>query len=482
MVKAEMGLDAMILSSKKERRKGILGYFSKPYFEVTAALEPRPPVRPNPYREEPEPPPQRELSTREEFQNSMLGPLAREVRELKQRIEALSRKDAQQAPPQAAQPAPATEPEQGPRTFAKEELEEIKKLLYSAVSNKDKQDPKPVSFPQANGGSWQAPQTTQTTQADGQQDAQQLLRQQLMSLQLPQEQQPRKQTQPAQQTKQSQQTQQQAPRAAARSLPEHEETLDLLARELLAEELGQEGVDLLMDQIRPAAEDGAELEELRGLLAEALAGLVKCAGSLRMKKSGPRIIAIVGPTGVGKTTTIAKLAAMHALSRNASVAMVTMDNFRVGAVEQLKTYAKIMDLPLEVAANAQELAKVLALHSDKDLILIDTAGRSPKDAERLDELKGYLECQPGIETYLCMSATTRARELDEIIATFGVLPITRFLFTKLDESESYGCIVNMHLKHKLPLSYFTTGQKVPEDIEVATARKLAALVVRESTR
>ncbi len=482
MVKAEMGLDAMILSSKKERRKGILGYFSKPYFEVTAALEPRPPVRPNPYREEPEPPPQRELSTREEFQNSMLGPLAREVRELKQRIEALSRKDAQQAPSQAAQPAPATEPEQGPRTFAKEELEEIKKLLYSAVSNKEKQDPKLVSFPQADGGSRQAPQVTQATQAGGQQDAQLLLRQQLMSLQLPQEQQPRKQTQKAQQTQQTQQTQQ-APRAAVHSLPEHEEEmLDLLARELLAEELGQEGVDLLMEQIRPAAEDGAELEELRGLLAEALAGLVKCAGSLRMKKSGPRIIAIVGPTGVGKTTTIAKLAAMHALSRNASVAMVTMDNFRVGAVEQLKTYAKIMDLPLEVAATAQELAKVLAQHSDKDLILIDTAGRSPKDAERLDELKGFLECQPGIETYLCMSATTRARELDEIIATFGVLPITRFLFTKLDESESYGCIVNMHLKHKLPLSYFTTGQKVPEDIEVATARKLAALVVRESTR
>jgi flagellar biosynthesis protein FlhF len=173
---------------------------------------------------------------------------------------------------------------------------------------------------------------------------------------------------------------------------------------------------------------------------------------------------------------------MHALNRGASVAMITTDNFRVGAIEQLKTYAKIMDIPLEVAATSQELAKTLARHADKDLILIDTAGRSPKDAERLAELKGYLECHPGIETYLCMSATTRARELDEIIATFGVLPITRFLFTKLDESESYGCIVNTHLKHKLPLSYFTTGQKVPEDIEVASARKLAALVVKESTR
>jgi len=455
MVKAEMGLDAMILSSKKERRKGILGYFFKPYFEVTAALEPRPPSRPNPYREEPAPvPPERELSAREEFQNSMLGPLAREVRELKIRIEALSRNDAAQAPEQKAQPEPAPEPEQGPRTFAKEELEEIKKLLYNAVSGKDKQLPVPVSFPQVDA------QVQHPTQQQGALQ----LRDHLAGMQELRE--PR------------------LDRSTAPKLPATEENrlLELLARELRDEELGNEGVELLMEQIRPAAEDGADLDELRGLLVEALTGLVRCAGSLRLKKNGPRIMAIVGPTGVGKTTTIAKLAAMHALKRGASVAMVTTDNFRVGAIEQLKTYAKIMDLPLEVATTSQELAKVLARHADKDLILIDTAGRSPKDAERLAELKGYLECHPGIETYLCMSASTRARELDEIVATFGVLPVTKFLFTKLDESESFGSIVYAHLKHKLPLSYFATGQKVPEDIEVASSRKLAALVVKESTR
>ena len=120
-------------------------------------------------------------------------------------------------------------------------------------------------------------------------------------------------------------------------------------------------------------------------MAETLAGMVKCSGSLRIKKNGPRIVAVVGPTGVGKTTTIAKLAAMYALNRKVSVAMITTDNFRVGAVEQLKTYAKIMDLPIEVAGSSQELAKALAKHADKDLILIDTAGRSPKDSERLEE-------------------------------------------------------------------------------------------------
>ena len=455
MVKAEMGLDAMILSSKKERRKGLLGYFFKPYFEVTAALEPRAPSRPNPYREAAQAPPvqERELSTREEFQNSMLGPLAREVRELKVRIEALSRKDAAPVEPPPPRLEAAPEPAQGPRTFSKDELEEIKKLLYNAVSGKEKQQqPQTVNFPQVDALGLQplAQQVAAQHQAAQQQAP------------------PPPAAQPAAQQS-----------AAA---PEEQRLLAKLAEELRGEEMGPASIAMLMEQIRPAAEDGAGAEELRALLAETLAGAVKCSGSLRIKKNGPRIMAVVGPTGVGKTTTIAKLAAMHALNRRVSVAMVTTDNFRVGAVEQLKTYAKIMDLPLEVVASAQELAKALAMHADKDLILIDTAGRSPKDSERIDEMRGYLECHPGIEAYLCLSATTRSRELDEIVATFGALPITKLLFTKLDESRTFGCIVDAYLKHKMPLSYFSTGQKVPEDIEVATSRKLASMVVKESAR
>ena len=457
MVKAEMGLDAMILSSKKGRRKGILGFFSKPYFEVTAALEPRAPSRPNPYREAPAPAPvqERELSTREEFQNSMLGPLAREVRDLKVRIEALARKEVPQAvaplPVQQAQPVrpePVAEAAQGPRTFSKEELDEIKKLLYSAVSGKEKQAPQAVNFPQVDPfGQHSMPQQGATPQGAPQQQG---MMQQIMAPQT--------------------------------TVLEEQRLLEKLTEELRAEEMGSAGIAFLMEQIRPAAEDGAGIEELRALLAETIAGAVKCSGSLRIKKNGPRIMAVVGPTGVGKTTTIAKLAAMHALNRRVSVAMVTTDTFRVGAVEQLKTYAKIMDLPLEVVASAQELSKALAKHADKDLILIDTAGRSPKDSERIEEMKGYLECHPGIEAYLCLSATTRSLELDEIVATFSKLPITKLLFTKLDESKSFGCIVDAYLKHKLPLSYFSTGQKVPEDIEVATSRKLASMVVKESSR
>lgn len=470
MVKAEMGLDAMILSSKKERKKGFLGFFSKPYYEVTAALEPRQPQpRHNPYREEAPPaPPERELSTREEFQNSMLGPLAREVRELKQRLEALSKKEA--APQQQMQQMQPMQPatEQGaeapapPRTFAKEELEEIKKLLYSAVSGKEK-EPRLVSFPLAGGG---ASETTAAKSMAAQ------LQQQLEVLSVP----------PLPPVKEATLVEEVREAKQSARASQGELLLDALTAELQGEDVGPAAIELLMEAIRPAARGGAGIGELRNLMAEALAGMIKCSGSLRIKKTGPRIVAVVGPTGVGKTTTIAKIAALYALNRRVSVAMVTMDNFRVGAVEQLKTYAKIMDLPLEVAGNSQELGKALARHSDKDLILIDTAGRSPKDSERLDELKGYLEAHNGIDVYLCLSATTRTREIDEIIATFGTLPITKLLFTKLDESRSLGCIVDTYLKHKVPLSYFSTGQKVPEDIEVASSRKLASLVVQESTR
>lgn len=424
MVKAELGADAMILSSKEERRKGILGFFSKPVFEVTAALDPRPVPRQNPYRAKEE----RELNTREEFQNSMLAPLARELRDLRERVEKLtSREEAPQAfqtkmvveePPAA----PAPEKEVSTRTFAKEDLEEIKKFLLNAVVAKERKVV-PVSFPQ-EGKAEVKPQVVEISEA--------------------------------------------------------ETVLEEIAADLRSAGIEDEAVGTLLDFIRPAAEQGEEKDELRYSLVEAFAGLIKCTGPVKIKKSGPRIIALVGPTGVGKTTTTAKLAAMYAMNKGANVALVTTDNFRVGAIEQLKTYSKIMGVSLEVASTPKEMAKVLEAHSDKDLILIDTAGRSPKDEERLEELKALLESDSAIETHLCLSATTKDRELNETVRRFSVLPLSRLLFTKIDESESLGCIINTHMRSKLPLSYMTNGQMVPEDIVVASPQKLANLVMREN--
>lgn len=439
MVKAELGADAMILSSRKERRKGILGIFSKPYFEVTAALDPRPAApKPNPYREREE----RELTTKEEFQNSMLGPLARELRELRERVEKMATKEAAQAQAPAAAPAPesveeapaapvppaAAEPATGrdiASRFAKEDMEEIKKYLLNMVNTRDRKGAIPVSFPVET----PALAVDEELPTVDQEDCRTAL----------------------------------------------EQLTDSLRRGGVSEEATAQ----LIDYIRPSAERGEDREELRYSLFEAFAHLIKCAGPLRLKKDSARVMGLVGPTGVGKTTTTAKLAAMYAMNKGADVALVTIDNFRVGAVEQLKTYSKIMGIPLDVAATPAELKKALDKHRDKDLILVDTAGRSPKDQDKLDELKAFFEIEEGMELHLCLSSTTKDQDLEEIVRRFGVLPITKLLFTKLDECATLGCIVNLHLKTKLPLSYFTNGQLVPEDIAVASPRRLANLIVQE---
>jgi len=430
MVKAEMGSDAMILSSRKERRKGILGIFSKPFFEVTAAIDPKPvPPRPVPQIREKE---ERELTTKEEFQKSMLGPLARELRELRDKVEKLSTRDVPPPQPVAFKPEVADGKIAGDngdagvaRTIPKEDMEELKQYLLNAIKVKEKPEAVPVAFP------LHRPESEDVK----------ILESELQGV---------------------------------------EKVLANLAVELHNAGIESDAVAPLLECVRPMAETTDDQKELRLSLIDAFSSVVKTAGPLRMKKKGPRIIALVGPTGVGKTTTTAKLAAMYAMHKGAKVALVTTDNFRVGAFEQLKTYSKIMGVPLEVAVSSQELAKATETHADKDLIIIDTAGRSPKDHGRLDELKALLDSGLDIEMHLCLSATTRDKELSDAIANFSVLPISSLLFTKLDEAENLGSIVNTHHRSKLPLSYFTNGQMVPEDIVVATPRKLANLVMREN--
>lgn len=437
MVKAELGPDAMIISSKKHRRGGIFGFFSKPVVQVTAALEvkPRQPA-PNPYREAQE----EKLSAREMMETSMLAPLARELKELRERVEVMSRKEAAaqaqaraEAPaakPAVAEPAPEAPKDFASKTIQKQDLEEMKKLLFKTLAAKEGGETAPAAAP--------APTTA------GEKPARAV-----------------------------------GPREV-RGFDGIKGALRMVVNELHRKGLERGAIRTVIEQLKPEAKKGSTAEAIRSFLPQAFKNVIRCAGPLGLKKNGPRIIALVGPTGVGKTTTVAKLAALYSLREGHRAALVTIDNFRVGAVEQLKTYSRIMGVPIEVAATPAELEAAIELHSDKELILIDTAGRSPKDMEKIDELKGFLESKFAIEIHLCLAATTRDRELQEIVERFGVLPISRVIFTKLDESESYGCIVNAHLRTKFPLSFFTTGQRVPEDLEIASAGRLAGLVLGES--
>ena len=184
--------------------------------------------------------------------------------------------------------------------------------------------------------------------------------------------------------------------------------------------------------------------------------------------SRPTVVALVGPTGVGKTTTIAKLAANFALFEGKSVGLITIDTYRIAAVEQLKTYSEIINLPIEVVYTAADLKRAFQKLMDKQLILIDTAGRSQKNKQQIRELKHFFNGRPLNETHLVLSANTKLEDLLETADSFKELGVNRLIFTKLDETNSLSNVIEVAERLRIPLSYVTTGQSVPEDIEVAT--------------
>ncbi|WP_461370789.1 flagellar biosynthesis protein FlhF [Candidatus Darwinibacter acetoxidans] len=192
-----------------------------------------------------------------------------------------------------------------------------------------------------------------------------------------------------------------------------------------------------------------------------------------------RAVCLIGPTGVGKTTTIAKLAANFALVGQRKVGLITADTYRIAAVEQLKTYAEIIGLPVHVAYSPKELKEGIAKMKDKDLILIDTAGRSQNNQLHIGELKSFFE---GIEAelHLVISATTKPKDVDEIIKVFGQLPIDRVIITKLDETSVYGVLLHTCDRAGVPIAFVTTGQGVPEDIEVADTERIAQLILGDT--
>lgn len=193
--------------------------------------------------------------------------------------------------------------------------------------------------------------------------------------------------------------------------------------------------------------------------------------------AGRRVCALIGPTGVGKTTTIAKLAANFALMEKRKVALITADTYRIAAVEQLKTYGDIIGVPVEVVFTPKELKTAVEMHRDADVILIDTAGRSHRNEMQLSELKAFLDAGTPSETYLVIAVNTSLRDAREILRCYEKVGFDRLIFTKLDETSHFGLMLNLTAQARKPMSYFTTGQNVPDDIEVANPRRIARLIL-----
>lgn len=211
---------------------------------------------------------------------------------------------------------------------------------------------------------------------------------------------------------------------------------------------------------------------IREHLAVFLKEIIQLGEPIKISNKKGRLVAVVGPTGVGKTTTLAKLTAYFSLMENQDVVLLTADTYRIAAVEQLKTYGEIMDIPVEAVYTSEELVQALEKYQNKDLIFLDTAGRSQKNNEQMLELKELLTAVCPEEIYLVLSATTKYKDLLDIVSNFKQVNFNKLIFTKLDETADCGAIISLLNYIDEPVSYLTIGQNVPDDIKQASYQDL----------
>ena len=205
---------------------------------------------------------------------------------------------------------------------------------------------------------------------------------------------------------------------------------------------------------------------------------LKVTDPLKSENNNQKIICLVGSTGVGKTTTLAKLAAKLKIQEGKKIELISMDTFRVAAADQLRIYAKILECNFSEVSDKNELLQVISKKSSADFIFIDTAGRSVRIPDQVESLKRIADLPLPIEFHLVISSSMKQRDIDETIRAFRFLSPSSLIFTKLDESWAFGEILNSTVQSKIPLSYFTTGQRVPEDIEIASKERVAERILK----
>lgn len=251
--------------------------------------------------------------------------------------------------------------------------------------------------------------------------------------------------------------------------------LTTLHNQGLAQEYIVQVGNLIFERMKREKADFNKNEQIEILKEWLFAEIQKIPlGGISYKK---KYINVLGPTGVGKTTTIAKIAARALLEEKKKIGFITTDTYRIAAIEQLRTYANLLQAPVEIAYNEADFKAAIEKLKDLDLIFIDTAGRNYKETKFVDDLKKLIDFSLDMETFLVLSTTSKEEDMDIIVERFEKFPIEKFIFTKTDETNSVGSIINLMLKFKIGMAYYTDGQEVPEDIIEADFEKLLALLL-----
>ncbi|WP_163536812.1 flagellar biosynthesis protein FlhF [Gracilibacillus sp. YIM 98692] len=248
--------------------------------------------------------------------------------------------------------------------------------------------------------------------------------------------------------------------------------LDKLVDKQVNPKITEDIVDTIYQRLSPKATEQEVWNEMSLEIRDRLANNGDYGGLSFQHK----VVALVGPTGVGKTTTIAKLAAHYRLKKHKHVAFITTDTYRIAAIDQLKTYAEILDVPLEVAYNADDYQKAKEKFQDYDIIFVDTAGRNFLEQKYVEEISQTIELQ-NAEAYLVLSLATKKEDLESTFNQFKHIPLDKVIFTKKDETSTYGAILNICLQNKIGVAYFTNGQDVPDDIETVSVDRITELVI-----
>ncbi len=252
---------------------------------------------------------------------------------------------------------------------------------------------------------------------------------------------------------------------------ELEDYLATLLSRLIRAGVSQKNTKLIADGLIPFFKEGTlrSESEILAKMAERIRSFIKVAPSLAervQRGQNPKVVTFVGPTGVGKTTTLAKVAAETLKTRKNRIILATMDTYKVGAVEHLESYAKYLGLPFAICKSPNEALALVSRLRENDLLFLDTLGAGPRENIKLSEMS-LLFSQIEAETHLCVSVTTQERDMKDILSRFSLFKPSYLLATKLDETYALGEFFNAYVNQPMPISYFTVGQRVPQDIEPA---------------